>query len=87
MEDPIRIVIQSVEEETGINYTFLFSKEDAEKIIENEGKEYFDLEEGCFASYMEDKIMIKCRGGGGAAFLSIKDVHRQIEEQLRELDY
>lgn len=86
MEDPIRIVIQSVEEETGINYTFLFSKEDAEKIIENEGEEHFELEENCYAGYMENKIMIRRGGSGGTAFLSIKDVHRQIEEQLRELD-
>jgi len=86
MEDQIRIVVQSTEEETGINYSYLFSRQDAEKIIENEGKEHFDLEKGCYAGYMEDKIMIRCQSGGGTAFLSIKDVHRQIEEQLRELD-
>jgi hypothetical protein len=73
------ILIKSVERETGIVYVFLISREDGEKIIENEGAEMIEIDRG-YASFRNGNIEIK--EGASRAFLEVDEVMSQIKSQL-----
>ena len=77
----MRILIKSVELETGITYAHTISEEDAFKILESQGREdeLIDFESGQF-KFTRDKIMIKTIGVG--AYLQKDDVIDQINDQL-----
>ena len=75
-----KVLIKSNEEETGILYTYLISREDAEKILANEGAYHFFIEGGEVMFKGNNIIMIKTKGA--PSFLNQREVIRQIEGQL-----
>ena len=75
------IVVISNEEETEINYSFVFTREEAASIIQNTDKEFLELSDERWIMYQPPTIVIKPKGSC-QAYLNMIDVHRQIQDQL-----
>ena len=75
------IVVISKEEETGIKYSFIFTKEEAMSIIQNADKEFLELPDERWVMHQPPMIVIKPKGSC-QAYLNMIDVHSQIQDQL-----
>lgn len=73
------IFIRCKEEDTDIVYTYHISREDAEKIVDNEGAEHFKIEGGSVGFRGEIIVIMK---QSSAAFFKKREIIRQIEDQL-----
>ena len=74
----MEILIRSKEEDTGIVYTYLISREEAEQIVE-ERSAYIEIDGG-YVMFSGEKVVIKKQGA--PASLNKQEVIRQIEDQL-----
>ena len=79
MEEDELILVQALERETSIVYSFLISRNDGWHILNNEGKKMIEIEGG-YVDFKDDgKVEIKQHG---RAFLDADEVLRQLNEQL-----
>jgi hypothetical protein len=73
------IHVKSIEQETNLRYDFILYRDDAEMILENEGIEHLEIENG-WVEFKDGKIVI--RKNSSPAYLDAKEVLNQIREQL-----
>jgi hypothetical protein len=81
MDEEDKILVESKELDLGILYSYVFSKEDARSIIDNEDEFMIEISNGK-VYFRESTIEIRTTGGSGLGTFDKKKILNQIKLQL-----
>jgi len=76
-----KIIVQSKDLDLGINYSYVFTKEDAINIADNENEFMIEITGGR-VYFLEDTIKVRTVQGGGLGVFDKKEFMHQIKNKL-----